>query len=78
VRVLDVRLKPGDRTVMHSHPKNIVCVLAESVIKFTALGVKERIVRNKAGSAIWVEAGSHSTENVGNTESHNIVVELKG
>lgn len=31
----------------------------------------------KAGQTLWLEAGSHTTENIGTTEGHNLVVEIK-
>jgi hypothetical protein len=31
----------------------------------------------KAGQTLWMEAGSHATENIGTSEGHNLVVELK-
>jgi quercetin dioxygenase-like cupin family protein len=77
VRVLESRLEPGDRTTMHSHPPNVVYSITDSTTKFTARGEKARVTFHKAGTAIWEEAGSHATENVGTTTAHNIVIELK-
>jgi hypothetical protein len=37
----------------------------------------ERVVDRKAGDAFWGDAVTHSVENLGETEIHNLIVELK-
>jgi hypothetical protein len=32
----------------------------------------------KSGQAFWMEAGPHAAENIGKTEGHALVVEIKG
>ena len=77
VRVFDVRFKPGEKAVMHGHPNHVVYVLVDGTLKLTLPDGKSQDVPLKAGQAMWIGAGPHATENVGKTEAHNLVVELK-
>ena len=78
VRVLDVRIKPGEKVPMHSHPANVVYVLADYKVKSTAPDGKTEEREGKAGAAVWREALTHTVENVGTTELHVVHIELKG
>lgn len=77
VRALDLRLKPGQKAAMHSHPDHVVYVLKDGKIKITLPDGKSTEFSLKAGQAIWMEAGQHAAENIGNTEANNLVIELK-
>jgi mannose-6-phosphate isomerase-like protein (cupin superfamily) len=77
VRVLDVRVKPGEKTKMHSHPDRVVYVFSDQRLKFTSADGQNKELELKAGQVLWIEAGSHATENIGMTEVHNLAVELK-
>ena len=78
VRVLDIRLKPGEKAPMHNHPSShVVYVLNNARFKLTFPDGKTGEFDLKAGQALWLEAGSHATENIGTTEGHNLVVEIK-
>ena len=78
VRVLDLRLKPGEKAPMHNHPcDHVVYVMKDARFKLTFPDGKSREFDLKAGQTIWMEAGSHATENIGTSEGHNLVVELK-
>jgi beta-alanine degradation protein BauB len=78
VRVLDIRLKPGEKAPMHNHPgDHVVYVIKDAKIKLTFADGKSREVDLKAGQTVWMEAGSHATENVGTSDGHNLVIELK-
>ncbi len=77
VRVLDVRFKPGDKALMHSHPNHVIYVLADGKLKITVSEGKSMDVDLKTGLAIWMPAGQHAAENVGKLEAHNVVIELK-
>ncbi len=78
VRVLDVRFKPGEKATLHSHPDHVVYVLSDARLRLSVPDGKTMDVDLKAGQAIWIGAGPHATENVGETAAHNLVVELKG
>ncbi len=77
VRIFDVRFKPGDTAVMHGHPDHIVYTLSEGSNKLTFPDGQSRVVDLKAGQALWLDAGQHATENVGKTDVHLLVIELK-
>ena len=78
VRVLEYRLKPGEKEVMHSHPAYIVHVLSDATLRTTLLDgtMSESTVKNN--EIFWLEPVSHAAENIGRTELHLVIVELKG
>ena len=78
VRVMDVRLRPGEKEPMHNHPsKHVIYVLKDARFKLGAPDGKSNVLDLKAGQTVWMEAGSHSTENVGTTDGQLLVVEVK-
>jgi len=77
VRVLDVLVKPGEKTKLHSHPDRVVYVLTDHILKFTSADGESKELELKTGQVLWIEAGAHTTENTGKTVAHNIAVELK-
>jgi quercetin dioxygenase-like cupin family protein len=76
VRVLEVKIKPGDKAAMHHHPDHVVYVLKGGKAKLTSSG-KTDVLEMKAGQAMFIKAQSHETENTGKTDIDLIVVELK-
>jgi len=78
VRVLDVRLKPGEKTAMHSHPASVVYFLTDAKFKYTSPDGKTQEGEGKAGTSIWRGPVTHTVQNVGTTEAHLIQTELKG
>ncbi len=77
VRVLDVRLKPGEKSALHSHPGYVTYALTEAKIKVTLADGKTELIDSKPGKALWHDAITHTVENVGPTESHILEIELK-
>jgi beta-alanine degradation protein BauB len=77
VRVLDIKFKPGQITVMHSHPDHVIYVLKDAKVKITLPDGTSNEVNLKAGQAIWMNAGQHAVENLSKTEAHNVIVEMK-
>ena len=77
VRVLEYRLKPGEKEVMHSHPEGVVFVLADVSIKTTRAEGTVDTHSSLQGDVTWRDALTHSAENVGTTEAHAWAVELK-
>jgi hypothetical protein len=78
VRVLEYRSKPGDKAVMHVHPDYFVYNLSAYKIKFTAPdGKTVEPPEAKVGAVTWRGAETHATENVGTTDAHVLIVELK-
>jgi beta-alanine degradation protein BauB len=77
VRVLEYRLKPGEKEPMHSHPRGFVYYLADAKLKVSFPGGKSEESAVTSGEAHWRDAVTHAAENIGDTEAHAIAVELK-
>ncbi len=76
VRVLEYRDRPGDRTHEHSHPDMVIIPLTTFRRRLT-LGKRTVEVEKVEHEAGWVDAQTHMGENIGDTESHSLFVELK-
>jgi quercetin dioxygenase-like cupin family protein len=77
VRVVRVVLKPGEKLAMHSHGANILYSLTGGKAKYTSPDGTTKERESKAGETVWSDAVTHSTENIGTTETHVLVIELK-
>jgi hypothetical protein len=77
VRVLEYRLKPGEKESAHSHPAGVVYVFNDSTVRSTVQGGKAAESSGKAGDVYWRNPVTHTLENTGNTEAHALAVELK-
>ncbi|HET7294262.1 MAG TPA: cytoplasmic protein [Vicinamibacteria bacterium] len=77
VRVLEYRDSPGQRTSPHYHPDYVLCALSSFRRKLTLSGGRGAVVEVKAGQVVWGKAQSHIGENVGDTDTHVLIVELK-
>lgn len=67
----------GQKVPMHSHPNYVVYTLKPFKARITLPDGTQRISERKAGEAYWNEALSHSVENIGSTDIHNLIVEMK-
>ncbi|MCW6003354.1 cytoplasmic protein [Micromonospora sp. CPCC 205371] len=76
VRVLEYRDEPGDHTHAHRHPDSVMVTLS-AFRRRVASGGRNVDVELKAGEVRWVGAQEHTGENVGDTASHSIFIELK-
>ena len=77
VRVLELRLKPGEREGMHTHPAYVLYALTDYRVKNTSVDGTVRVFERKRGDVFWGEPVTHGGENVGDTEVHALIVELK-
>ncbi len=77
VRVLEYRDSPGQRTSPHYHPDYVLCSLSAFRRKFVLPGGQEAVREVSRGQVAWGKAQSHIGENVGSTETHVLVIELK-
>jgi beta-alanine degradation protein BauB len=77
VRVLEIRMKQGAKSEMHSHPRSVAYVLNNSQAKFTFPDSKSDVLDLKRGQAMWLDAVSHSVENMGTEDVTAVLVELK-
>jgi len=77
VRVQYHDVPVGGTVPMHSHPNYIVYTLKPFKARITLPDGTQRISEHKAGEAYWNPALSHSVENIGSNDIHNLIVELK-
>ena len=78
VRVLRYHDKPGDRTLQHAHPDYILYAESSFRRRLTFPDGRKQEVDVKAGSIAWINAHIHIGENIGDTNTDVILVELKG
>ena len=77
VRVLDVLHKPGVKEPMHSHPAYVSVYMSDTKVKVTTPDGKVVEKVRKAGEAQYNAPVTHALENIGTTDQHVIVIELK-
>jgi quercetin dioxygenase-like cupin family protein len=77
VRVLRFTLGPHEKSPMHEHPANIVVYLTDAHVKFTYPDGKTEERHGKAGQVFWNQPVKHEAENVGDTPTEGIQIELK-
>jgi len=85
VRVLDTRVRPGERTPVHAHewPAALYVLSWSDFVRYDPEGnvlVDSRSMKSKpaVGSALWAAPiGPHYVENVGITDLHILAVEVK-
>ena len=76
VRVLEYRDRPGERTTPHEHPDSVMYTL--SAFRRRLHGdAAHRDVEMPAGLTGWLPAQRHAGENIGDTPTHVLFVELK-
>lgn len=77
VRVLDFQLKKGAKEDFHAHPAAVTYVLAPFKIRFTYPDGSTRIREARAGDVFYGDALTHASENIGDTDAHGLLVEMK-
>jgi quercetin dioxygenase-like cupin family protein len=77
VRVLKYHDKPGDRTSQHAHPDYVLYAESSFKRRLTFPGGQKQDVEVKAGSVFWMKGHIHIGENIGDTNTDVIIVELK-
>ena len=77
VRVLEYRDAPGESTTPHDHPDSVMCTLS-AFTRRLASGEHTFDVQLPAGAAVWLPAQRHSGHNTGDTDTHVMLIELKG
>ncbi len=77
VRVLRYHDRPGDRTSMHHHPDFVLLALGSfrRRLTFPDGTVRERAFQ--AGEVAWNAAQIHAGENIGETDTDVLIVEMK-
>src|SRR6185503_2451905 len=77
VRVLEVRIKPGEKIPMHSHPPHLTYTLSDFRGKYSTPDGDNISNLGKTNAWSWTAAITHDSENVGTTEIHAFAIELK-
>jgi quercetin dioxygenase-like cupin family protein len=77
VRVLRVKVGPGEKSIMHRHPNAVAIFLTDVNGKFTFPNGTTQDLSRKAGDALWTPAITHQPENLGDQPFEVILVELK-
>jgi beta-alanine degradation protein BauB len=77
VRVLEYRDMPGEKTHEHRHPDFVLYAVSPFKRRLTLPGGKSMIREFKGGEIMWSGEQTHIGENVGETPTHVIMIELK-
>ena len=77
VRLLEVRMKAGEGSAMHSHPAYVIYGLSDGKVTFKSPSGESIDVEVKAGDVMSREAEEHAVENIGSADVHALVFELK-
>lgn len=77
VRVLEYRLKPGEKEPMHSHAAGVVYYFTGANFRTSFPDGRVTEPEVTPGETIWRETVAHASENIGTTEAHALAVEMK-
>ena len=77
VRVLEYRDEPGAQTSLHEHPDSVMVTLSGFDRRLVAADGRHRDVTLEPAQVRWLDAQTHSGENIGNTPTHVVFIELK-
>jgi hypothetical protein len=77
VRVFAYDDKPGDKTHQHGHQDFVLYALAPFKRKLTFPDGHSISREFKTGEVIWMKKQTHVGENIGTTDTHVLIVELK-
>ena len=77
VRVLEYRDSPGQRTTPHHHRDYVLCSLSAFKRRFVLSDGRDAVRDVRPGDVAWGKAQSHIGENVGSSDTHVLIVELK-
>lgn len=77
LRVLEYTDMPGDKTHEHTHPAFVLYAVSAFKRKLHLPDGKALMREFKAGDIMWSDAQTHNGENVGDTPTRVIMIELK-
>jgi quercetin dioxygenase-like cupin family protein len=78
VRVLRYHDVPGEKTHPHRHPQFVMVAMSSFRRKLTFPDGTTKIREFKAGEVAYMPAQTHSGENIGDTPTDGLLIELKG
>ena len=77
VRVLEYRDQPGEKTHEHRHPDFVLYAVSPFKRRISLPDGKSMIREFKGGEIMWSNGQTHIGENVGDTPTQVIMIELK-
>lgn len=77
VRVVEYRLKPGEKEQMHTHTAGVVYVFADARMRASYPDGRTQESSGGAGEAHWRNPVTHALENIGTTEAHALAIDVK-
>jgi len=77
VRVLRFTEAPGSKLPMHSHLPYVTVGLTNAVSRYTLPDGRSSEEKSNAGQAMFSQAVTHASENIGGTAAEAVMVELK-
>jgi hypothetical protein len=77
VKIVEVRLRPGEKLEMHSHGAYVAYIMNPARVRFAFPDGTSREAEFEKGRANFSEGITHSVENIGSTEVWNLDIELK-
>ncbi len=76
-RVVETWAKPGEKNEMKARPDRISYHFNDGTQKIHYPDGKTEVLELKAGTALFRKAATNSAENIGKTETHNLLINLK-
>ena len=76
IRIVEVNYKPGDSSVLHSHPDNALYVTEGGKAEFTGKDGTKNVMEFTKGMTAVRPGESHSVKNIGTTTLKAILVEV--
>jgi len=79
VRVLELRIAPGEKTAVHRHPDMVVVMVEGGTFRFGGPHSSSTPADLDIPSGTWSfqPADRHTTENIGTTVVHGFLIEIK-
>jgi len=79
VRVLELRMAPGEKTEPHGHPDMVVVMVEGGTFRFGGphSSSTPADLEIPSGTMSFQPADRHTTENIGNSAVHGFLIELK-
>jgi hypothetical protein len=79
VRVLEFRLRPGEKEPMHTHGAGVAYIIDPAQVRTTFPDGTSADGAFIANDVHWRDKKiTHAVENIGTTDAHAILIELKG
>jgi hypothetical protein len=77
VRVLEYRDRPGEKTHEHRHPAFVLYAIGPFKRRLSLPDGRSMVREFRAGDVMWSDSQTHIGENIGETPTHVIMIEMK-